>query len=386
MFERLTHSAKTSRMSRPLRLRLERARIAHHRATDSVLQWALANGAPVERIRPPVTVNRPPPKYPQRTHPEFFNSLPPSYLVGEKYLVLVAGGRLVGEDGLLVLPDGSFSVESVYDRPQLDLESAFHRPLPRRERVHRGNYYSLVIKFGSDSNYYHWLHDVVIRLHDIVERLPPDTLFVVPPGRREFQDEALAIAGVAHARLWEFDGSGVERFENLYFSPPSALTRQDSPDAEIWFRDRALRRYGLSLGPASRRIYITRREARHRRIANEAEVEEVLHGYGFETHLMEGYSLAEQVTLFSKAEIVVSPHGAGLANILFSPPELTVVDIFEPSRFSKSFWSMSGALSHRYWCLIGDTVPSGTSYAGDIHVPLGDLKEILDATTTNVRR
>jgi capsular polysaccharide biosynthesis protein len=101
---------------------------------------------------------------------------------------------------------------------------------------------------------------------------------------------------------------------------------------------------------------------------------------------MERYSLAEQVTLFSKAEIVVSPHGAGLANILFSPPGLTVVDIFEPSRFSKSFWSMSGALKHDYWCLIGDTVPSGSPYAGDIHVPLGDLKEILDATTTNVRR
>src|SRR5450631_4130096 len=116
-FERLTHSAKTSRMSGLLRLRFEHARRAHHSASDSVLQWALANGAPVERIRPPVTVDRPPPKYPQRTRPEFFNSLPPSYRVAEKYLVFVAGGRLVGEHGLLVLPDGSFSVESVYDRP-----------------------------------------------------------------------------------------------------------------------------------------------------------------------------------------------------------------------------------------------------------------------------
>src|SRR5579862_64722 len=56
---RLAPSAKTSQRSRLARLWRQRARPACHRACDSVLQWALVNGAPLERIRPPVTVDRP---------------------------------------------------------------------------------------------------------------------------------------------------------------------------------------------------------------------------------------------------------------------------------------------------------------------------------------
>jgi hypothetical protein len=40
---------------------------------------------------------------------------------------------------------------------------------------------------------------------------------------------------------------------------------------------------------------------------------------------------------------------------------------------------MSTALGHRYWHLIGDTVPSGTTFAGDIHVPLGAFRVVVSA-------
>jgi hypothetical protein len=58
------------------------------------------------------------------------------------------------------------------------------------------------------------------------------------------------------------------------------------------------------------------------------------------------------------------------------------VDIFESTRFNKCFWSMSTALGHRYWYFIGDTVPSETTFAGDIHVPLSGLRDLLSAAMT----
>jgi capsular polysaccharide biosynthesis protein len=349
-----------------------------------VLQWALAApDASIERVRPASIINRVPPNTLDATVHEFFTSFPQSYLVPEKYIARVPGGRLVGDVGLLVLPDGSFCVESIYERRLLLEAPPYRKRLPRQETFYRGNYYSLLIKFVEGPNYYHWLHDGVLRLHEVIERLPADTRFVVPPHRRPFQDEALGLIGLSPDRLCELGDGGVARFENLYFSPPSAPTGVDSPEAELWFRTRALNAYGIALGPPSRRIYISRRGASYRRIANEAEIEALLRDLGFEIHELEQYSLRDQVALFAEAEVVVSAHGAGLANMLFAPPGLVVVDIFESTRFNKCFWNMSNALGHRYWYLVGDTVPSGMTYAGDIQVSLGAFRELVTAAMSD---
>ena len=218
---------------------------------ESVLQWALSHpGADVQRLQAAMTIRRQSPR--TLGHPaaqQFFSSFPPEYVLPEKYLARLPGAFLVGDVGLVVLPDGSFSAESIYDRSHLLDSSAYWTPLPANPRFERGDFYTLLIKFAQGQNYYHWLHDVVLRLYDIVDRLPPTTRFVVPSHRLPFQDEYLSIAGVNAERLWEFDG-GVVQLENLYFSPPSALTGTDSPAAEIWFRDRVLCTYGIALGPA----------------------------------------------------------------------------------------------------------------------------------------
>ena len=247
--------------------------------------------------------------------------------------------------------------------------------LPVNPGFERGDFYSLLILFARGHNYYHWVHDVVLRLHDIVDRLPLTARFVVPSHRRPFEDEYLSIAGVNAERLWEFDG-GIVQLENLYFSPPSALSGTDSPAAEIWLRDRALSTYGIALGPARRRVYITRRNARYRRIVNECEVEALLQEFGFETHELESYSVRDQIALFAEAEIVAAAHGAGLTNILFSPPGLRVIDIFEGSLFNKCFWGISTALGHHYWPLVGDTVTNGHS-AHDIRVSIPEVERIV---------
>ena len=344
---------------------------------ESVLQWALSHpDADVQRLHAATTIRRHSPR--ALDHPaaqQFFSSFPPEYVLPEQYLARLPGAFLVGDVGLVVLPDGSFSAESIYDRSNLLDASAYRTPLPANPRFERGDFYTLLIKFAQGQNYYHWLHDVVLRLYDIVDRLPPTARFVVPPHRLPFQDEYLSIAGINAERLWEFDG-GVVQLENLYFSPPSALTGTDSPAAEIWFRDRVLSTYGIALGPAYRRVYITRRNARYRRIVNECEVETLLQEFGFETHELESYSVRDQVALFAEAEMVVSAHGAGLTNILFSPPSLRVIDIFEGSLFAKCFWGMSTALGHHYWPLVGDTVPNGHS-ASDIRVSIPMLRQIV---------
>jgi Glycosyltransferase 61 len=389
---RFARGFRSGEWVRPLR---DRSMIARHPVCESILQWALATpGARVERIRPSLTIERVQPQtIGGNVHP--YLGFPPAYVVPEKYLACVPGGRLVGKQGLVVLPDGSFSAESIYDLSQLGIAPDFRAPLPHDERYQPGNYYSLIVmgsEVGGHVYYYHWLHDVVLRLHEIADRVPPDTFFIVPGNRFPFQDELLFLAGIDRERLWEWDGTSVLRLENLYFSPPTPLTGTDSPETDLWFRNRAMAAYGVHLGPASRRIFISRKHMPYHHIVNEPEVEAVLSDFGFEVHCPEQYSLGEQVELFAHAEVVIGGHGSGMTNILFSPPGLTLIDVFTDKFtqgtarwWTKAFWSQCIALGHHYWYLTGDAVPSRSgSRKPDIYVPPGRLREAVEAAVYSV--
>ena len=85
---------------------------------------------------------------------------------------------------------------------------------------------------------------------------------------------------------------------------------------------------------ATRRTFISRRKTGTRTLANEPELEALLHAHGFETHWMESYSLSEQARLIRESEIIVATHGAGLANLLFARPKTHVIEIVPAGRYN----------------------------------------------------
>jgi hypothetical protein len=370
-----------ARLRRTARSHRTRARRLSHPRCDSIQQWTVSTpGAAIELVRPRVTVRRPRPSTSPSINEayDYFLSLPEEYVVPERHLARIPGGCLVGDRGLLVLPNGAVSTESVYEH--LYGESGLTQaPISagQGERFVEGNFYSLLNRFAADHNYYHWLHDVVIPLHDVLDHLPSDVRFVVPRQRRGFQDDSLAIIGVTGERLWEYDASGPVRLENLYFAPPPPLT-MGRPISEAWFRDKALEAYSVEPRVPSRRIYISRRAARYRRVVNEEEIEQLLRGYDFDVYHLEDWSFRDQVALFAEAAAVVSAHGSGLMNMIFSPPGLVVVDIFESNQFNKYFWNLTAALGHRYWPMAGRSVPSGDSYASDLELAPKVLREVVE--------
>jgi capsular polysaccharide biosynthesis protein len=83
----------------------------------------------------------------------------------------------------------------------------------------------------------------------------------------------------------------------------------------------ARRRLGLESRGTRRssRLLVSRRDAAKRRIVNEDALLSALAPLGFEVIVPGTLSFDEQVSAFSSAEVVVGPHGAGLANALFMP-------------------------------------------------------------------
>ena len=81
---------------------------------------------------------------------------------------------------------------------------------------------------------------------------------------------------------------------------------------------RALSRPAGSLSPGPGRIFIRRTGTRRLLLPERSEA--MLERCGFRTVVPDGLPAAEQIRLFSRARIVLSPHGANSANSLYMPP------------------------------------------------------------------
>jgi capsular polysaccharide biosynthesis protein len=132
-----------------------------------------------------------------------------------------------------------------------------------------------------------------------------------------------------------------------------------------------------------RRVYIDRRDASYRRIANGDEVERALARRGIVPMQLERLTFAEQVALFHRAEMIVAPHGAGLSNAVFCSPACRVLELFSPGYVNPVFWALSslGQLVYAYLLGSGDSPPDGIDphrVGDDIHVPVERLNNALD--------
>jgi hypothetical protein len=82
------------------------------------------------------------------------------------------------------------------------------------------------------------------------------------------------------------------------------------------------------------------------------------------------FSVREQIDMFSRAGIVVAPHGAGLTNITFSPPGVQVLELFAPSYVHLGLWGICEALGHvRYQYLVGE----GSGRRDGLRRPFDDI-------------
>jgi len=102
---------------------------------------------------------------------------------------------------------------------------------------------------------------------------------------------------------------------------------------------------------AGRRLYIVRQG--NRAIRNHPEVWEVLQKRGFEIVRCEQLNFADQVRLFAAADAIVSTHGAGLSNMVFSPPGTKVIECMAPRFVETLFWYMATSCGHDYSFLMG---------------------------------
>lgn len=119
-----------------------------------------------------------------------------------------------------------------------------------------------------------------------------------------------------------------------------------------WALDAMRRGFDLAPRTPRRRLLISRADSTYRRIANHAEVADLLHAFGFETIVPGQMDFPSQIAAFRDATHIVGPHGAGMANILFCSPGTHVLEVFHPLYGTWAYAMISPPLGLDYAAMV----------------------------------
>ena len=192
---------------------------------------------------------------------------------------------------------------------------------------------AVVIGGPVDLNYYHWMLNWLSRLA-ILKMLRPDlyddpevALIVDERARRAPFIDFLEASGIDPSRFIWTPGDG-ELFVEHAVLVSFGNRDETCPAVGATLRD-LFAPMGTPPPGGRRRLWISRQALgpHRRRVANMDEITPVLAAHGFEEVALEGMAVADQIGLFQVAEAVVGVHGAGLTNMIFSPPDCRVLSI-----------------------------------------------------------
>jgi Glycosyltransferase 61 len=151
-----------------------------------------------------------------------------------------------------------------------------------------------------------------------------------------------------------------------------------SPDYLQELRDRAIARHGHPTGPDNLRLYVARGDSGHRQIVNDSDVRALMEEFGFTIVTPGTLSFEQQVSMFSRARVIVGTHGAGMTNIIWAPPGARVLEFMPYSFGDPNYRFITQFCGHQYSCLYVKWLehPRGIAYA-NIEVDIPTLRQAL---------
>lgn len=298
-----------------------------------------------------------------------------------RFLYTLHDVTLVGANGLIILPDGQYAAEAIYGLSHLKVDPVYSSPVHPRREDKKGEYFTLLGEFSNTANYFHWIHDGLLRLHGLDSEFIAQARIIVPPYLKSYQRETLQLLGIRKEQLVTFPAGAVWKIETLHFASLPA-SGADLLEAEVWLRDKLLAAANVTERVGDRRLYLSRRFDLHGRIVNEEQVVECLSNYGFEVVYPAKLTVQEQIKLFAQAEIIVSGSNSGLMNMLFAPSGTKVLEILELTRAERLayvHWSITEVLGFELWYIVGDTRTNMQNpQRPDLYVPSDKLIACLD--------
>ena len=237
--------------------------------------------------------------------------------------------------------------------------------------------------------------------HVITQIIPAIAGYQFCPG---FRDGVLLLNSPSPTLLRGLQLAGVVMPEWLRFNSRAPIDVEDLTFSTFLAEANMLSRFSLSIfdrmianaripevstSAADRIIYIWRADTQAREMRNEDElVERLVRDFNVEPVILSCLDLDQQIALFQGARVVVAPHGAGLANVVFCSPGAVLYELLPDHYINSCPNHLAQLRGLDYWCDVHRSEPANgrwrhqVPWAVDIEAVARRLTEIISATAS----
>lgn len=281
-----------------------------------------------------------------------------SYEIDETFLCAIPCATVLNQMGLIATSDGEIIRQSLDgQRRTIDLDLAQVKEILDVNQVMPGIYVSLLSCFPL--NFAHWLMDCLpkLALLDVISDVSKtDLKFIIPEKPPKYILESLQLLGIQENQIIHLPEKGI-KVEKLFLCHVAQNPGRPNKQSLLKIRKQLLASCikDNSSYSGSRRIYISRSQS-SRKIVNEDELLQILTDYGFEILYCEQMTLVEQIQVFSNAEVIIGPHGAGIYNQIFCHFGTTIIEIYNKEYWHHSSRIIASFMGHTHWHIFGENV------------------------------
>ncbi|GAB3807187.1 glycosyltransferase 61 family protein [Virgibacillus kimchii] len=253
-----------------------------------------------------------------------------NHTFGKSYVSVIDNGSVwmcdKGEGMVYALtPDNKCIYDMVFHLYWRYFEKAAAKQIPHTASNHGR---LGVLAWAGHTNYWHWLHDTLGRFHLLELSGYKIDKYVLPPMTKPFQWQTVQLLGIPRDKIIEFTpGERLQAEKLILPSVPFNIGTCVKWTIEF-IREKFLTSQSKKNSSNVERIYISREDAAWRKVANENKLLKLLDKKGFKKVTLGSLTVQEQIDLFSSAKVIISPNGAGLANLMFCRPKTKILQLF----------------------------------------------------------
>ena len=274
--------------------------------------------------------------------------------------------RLLGPNGIGITKNGVILEDSITmpgrERVDISIQRSYNQhPLLTIETVYTSRRSSRRTSqtlncacplFSAWNGYYHWITEHLPKLRGIKHHTAKNKsrpTFIIPSDPPHYIRETLKLLDIKQSDWFEWESPAVDVRNLILPSYPEA-----NPENLHWLRASlrdSVQEKEQWMVPSH--VYVSREKMSTRRIENERQVLNLLSEFNFERVFAEELSFKNQVRLFSKADKIISPHGAGLTNMIWGD-KMTIFEIFN-DHVRDHYYVLANNLGHDYIPIQGNS-------------------------------